>query len=41
MIGVAVSMLSSIIITHNLLAIVLNFGWTRGGTVLGVARGRA
>src|SRR5919201_4514804 len=28
MIGVAVSMLSSIIITHNLLAIVLNFGWT-------------
>jgi preprotein translocase subunit SecD len=41
MIGVAVSMLSSIIITHNLLAIVLNFGWTRGATVLGVARGRA
>jgi preprotein translocase subunit SecD len=41
MIGVAVSMLSSIIVTHNLLAIVLNFGWTKGGTVLGVARGRA
>jgi preprotein translocase subunit SecD len=41
LIGVAVSMLSSIIITHNLLAIVLNFGWTRTGSVLGVARGRA
>jgi protein-export membrane protein SecD len=41
LIGVAVSMLSSIVITHNLLAIVLNFGWTRAGGVLGVARGRA
>jgi protein-export membrane protein SecD len=41
LLGVVVSMLSSIIITHNLLAIVLNFGWTRGGPVLGVARGRA
>jgi preprotein translocase subunit SecD len=41
MIGVAVSMLSSIVVTHNLLAIVLNFGWTRGAGVLGVQRGRA
>src|SRR5919197_682694 len=28
-IGVAVSLISSIIVTHNLLAIVLNFGWAR------------
>jgi preprotein translocase subunit SecD len=40
-IGVAVSMMSSIIVTHNLLAIVLNFGWARTTGVLGVARGRA
>jgi len=40
-IGVAVSLVSSIIVTHNLLAIVLNFGWARTGSMLGVARGRA
>ena len=40
-IGVLVSLVSSIIITHNLLAIVLNFGWSRAGGLLGVARGRA
>jgi preprotein translocase subunit SecD len=41
-IGVAISLVSSIIVTHNLLAIVLNFGWARTGTMLGVvARGRA
>jgi len=41
-IGVLCSLVSSIIVTHNLLAIVLNFGWTRSGpTMLGVARGRA
>ena len=39
--GVGVSMLSSIVVTHNLLAIVLNFGWTRTTRVLGVQRGRA
>lgn len=37
-IGVAVSMLSSIVVTHNLLAIVLNFGQLRAGPVLGVER---
>jgi protein-export membrane protein SecD len=42
MIGVVCSLISSIIVTHNLLAIVLNFGWTRSGPLmLGVARGRA
>jgi preprotein translocase subunit SecD len=42
MIGVACSLISSIIVTHNLLAIVLNFGWARSGALmLGVARGRA
>jgi protein-export membrane protein SecD len=41
MIGVAISLISSIIITHNLLAIVLNFGWSRSSGLLGVARGRA
>jgi len=42
MIGVLCSLLSSIIVTHNLLAIVLNFGWTRSGPLmLGVGRGRA
>ena len=41
MIGVAISLISSIIITHNLLAIVLTFGWVRGGRVLGVQRGRS
>jgi preprotein translocase subunit SecD len=40
-IGVAVSLVSSIIVTHNLLAIVLNFGWARASGTLGVARGRA
>lgn len=35
-IGVLVSMLSAIVVTHNLLAIVLNFGWSRAGTMLGV-----
>ena len=40
-IGVAISLISSIIITHNLLAIVLNFGWARTQGMLGVARGRA
>lgn len=40
-IGVAVSLVSSIIVTHNLLAIVLNFGWARTTGTLGVARGRA
>ena len=40
-IGVAISMLSSIIVTHNLLAIVLTFGWARTPNVLGVQRGRA
>ena len=40
-IGVATSLFSAIIITHNLLAIVLNFGWARTGSFLGVARGRA
>jgi preprotein translocase subunit SecD len=40
-IGVAVSLISSIIVTHNLLAIVLNFGWARSTGTLGVARGRA
>jgi preprotein translocase subunit SecD len=40
-IGVVVSLISSIIITHNLLAIVLNFNWARSQGVLGVARGRA
>jgi protein-export membrane protein SecD len=42
MIGVLCSLISSIIVTHNLLAIVLNFGWARSGPLmLGVARGRA
>jgi preprotein translocase subunit SecD len=42
MIGVVCSLISSIIVTHNLLAIVLNFGWARSGPLmLGVARGRA
>ena len=41
MIGVAVSLISSIVVTHNLLAIVLNFGWARTSGTLGVARGRA
>jgi protein-export membrane protein SecD len=41
-IGVLCSLVSSIIVTHNLLAIVLNFGWTRSGPMmLGVTRGRA
>jgi protein-export membrane protein SecD len=39
-IGVLISLVSSIIITHNLLAIVLNFGWARSVNVLGVQRGR-
>jgi preprotein translocase subunit SecD len=40
-IGVAISLVSSIVVTHNLLAIVLNFGWARTSGMLGVARGRA
>jgi protein-export membrane protein SecD len=40
-IGVLISLISSIVITHNLLAIVLNFGWARTRGVMGVARGRA
>jgi preprotein translocase subunit SecD len=40
-VGVVVSLISSIVITHNLLAIVLNFGWARTPGMLGVARGRA
>jgi preprotein translocase subunit SecD len=39
-IGVLTSLVSSIIVTHNLLAIVLTFGWARQGSMLGVARGR-
>ena len=38
-IGVLVSLVSAIIITHNLLAIVLNFGWARASNLMGVARG--
>jgi preprotein translocase subunit SecD len=43
MLGVACSLVSSIIVTHNLLAIVLNFGtgMLRRPQILGVARGRA
>ncbi len=37
--GVLASLISSIIVTHNLLAIVLNFGWARGNQVLGFVRG--
>jgi len=40
-IGVIISLVTAIIITHNMLAIVLNFGWARTGGLLGVARGRA
>jgi preprotein translocase subunit SecD len=40
-VGVAISLISAIIVTHNLLAIVLNFGWARTTGLLGVARGRA
>jgi preprotein translocase subunit SecD len=40
--GVMISLVSSIIVTHNLLAIVLNFGGVfRQPTALGVQRGRA
>ena len=40
--GVLVSLISSIVVTHNLLAIVLNFSSVRRGPVLGVERsGRA
>jgi preprotein translocase subunit SecD len=40
--GVAISLISSIIVTHNLLAIVLNFGGVfRQPMMLGVQRGRA
>ncbi|HVB77716.1 MAG TPA: protein translocase subunit SecD [Candidatus Nitrosotalea sp.] len=39
-IGVLTSLVSSIIVTHNLLAIVLNFGWARSDSLLGVHRGR-
>lgn len=37
--GVLTSLVSSIVVTHNLLAIVLNFGWSRSGALLGVMRG--
>jgi preprotein translocase subunit SecD len=40
-IGVLVSLVSSIVITHNLLTIVLNSHWARTTRMLGVARGRA
>ncbi len=40
-IGVVVSLFSSIVVTHNLLAIVLNFGWVRSGSMLGMSSGRA
>ncbi len=39
LIGVGISMLSSIVVTHNLLAIVLNWGWARRHGLLGVAHG--
>ncbi|HUZ89248.1 MAG TPA: protein translocase subunit SecD [Candidatus Acidoferrales bacterium] len=39
-IGVLASLVSSIIVTHNLLSIVLNFGWARSDGLLGVHRGR-
>lgn len=38
--GVLASLVSSIIITHNLLAIVLNLGWARTNSILGVPHGR-
>jgi preprotein translocase subunit SecD len=38
-IGIFCSLISSIIVTHNLLAIVLNFGWARSSGLLGVVRG--
>jgi len=38
-IGVAISLISSIIVTHNLLAIVLTSGWARRQGALGVGRG--
>jgi preprotein translocase subunit SecD len=41
LLGVVVSMISSIIVTHNLLAIVLNFGALRRPGLMGVVRGRA
>jgi preprotein translocase subunit SecD len=41
LIGVAVSMVSSIIVTHNLLAIVLALQNVRSAGILGVQRGRA
>jgi preprotein translocase subunit SecD len=40
LIGVLISLISSIIVTHNLLAIVLNLGWARRPRLLGAARGR-
>jgi hypothetical protein len=36
---VVISLVSAIIITHNLLAIVLSFGWARANSLLGVTRG--
>ncbi len=41
LLGVLVSLVSSIIVTHNLLAIVLNFGSVRQPRLMGVTRGRA
>ncbi len=38
-IGIAVSLISSIVVTHNLLAIVLPFNWARRTAALGVGRG--
>jgi protein-export membrane protein SecD len=40
LLGVVVSMISSIIVTHNLLAIVLNFGALKRPGLMGVVRGR-
>lgn len=41
LVGVLISLISSIIVTHNLLAIVLGFGWTRRASLLGVVRARS
>jgi preprotein translocase subunit SecD len=41
LIGVVISFISAVVVTHNLLAIVLNFGFTKNPGMLGVDRGRA
>ena len=41
LIGVVISLISSIVVTHNLLAIVLNFGLVRQPAMMGVQRGTA